>query len=405
MSYCNQFIFCFNHGNLIRRILLESESGMEPDTVKERLVSFYSFQMFLIHYQSLGNQADLKAKLRETFLETHRHESLKSYLKCQNQSVNESMLKTGIRPGASSRGLIEAVKSIVLTRSRSSPKQKSSIELLVSDVEDQGSLHLKKEFMQALIDPECHNIIIRFDKPDTLRHFNFLQSQIDNWLAEKRSEMEEPDHTNIYLIVQKSETAEKQEAEYIASDWQYLVIENLTNTSYFENVNLVDMNTFEITQKLQKEIDLYSTAQIFFEAFKQIGFTSYLGQLVRDKCIQSLVSVKSGAEKPRTFFIKFLLDFFNKLDENSHFKNLPDWKQQLFKKNEDSGKSLASIQTIVKRVFASLLQKHLKNLCVELHKEHVLLTLFSFENFKNAARKKVRKFFIEKLREVIAKVK
>lgn len=401
LKFCNEFIFCFNDGNLVRRILLDSDHGVDPEAIKDRLVAFYSFRMFLVHYESLGSQTALKEQLKELFLETHSYESLEHFLGYEKHSVTQSLLKAGVR-GGMEEVAPQVSKSVVLTRSRGAFASQSAVEFLVSDVEDTGSLELKRMFNEAMDQPNTLFVILRFDKPDTAKHFNFLKSQVDNWLSERANEGKELESKSVCLVVQDAPKAEAHQVEFSVSKWKYVVIENLDRVSYHTNLQYVDLNTFEITQKLQREVDMFSMAQIFLKTFDQIGFQSHLGRLIAGKVKPTLMAVKKHDEEPANFFLEMLRDFYQAQEQTPSFQNLPDWRQEVFSQAPVSGGDAVSIESLVQKVFSNLLQKNLKKLFVKLHKQKVDGSLFSFEKHRRKVPVELTQFFREELKKVMA---
>jgi hypothetical protein len=301
---------------------------------------------------------------------------------------------------------INVSKRVILTSSKSNFSFKNTVDFLVSDIEDQGSLFLKKEFFKALDNPNIDCFILLFDRSNTFKHFKFLQTQVDNWIAEKDISGSPNKHKIVCFVVYRKFDSRVKDIEYLGTNWKYIVIENLSNTSYRTNLELVDMDTFEISQKIQKNVDDYSLAQIFISSFKSINFKKKLGEFVKDKCISFLISIKKkDKNSSNSFFMKFLRTFYESLENSQDFKQLPNWKNYIFEQVLKNSNVNVSISNIVQNVFSSVLTKHLKSMFIEMKKEHVLGTLFNIDNLEYDIKKKFEQFFNIELKKLMSNLR
>ena len=408
LEFCNQYIFCFNRGDLIRRILIQSNETNKqittPEEVIDQLVRFYSFHMFLIHYHSLQKQKDSMERFKDRFLNTHSHEDLSSYLQVKKTNLIRSTLKMGIKEGDDLKETVSISKSVILTSSQSVLRISKTREFLVSDIEDQGTVAMKASFYEGLMDSNVSTLLVYFDKPSTIKHFGFLQILIGNWINEKKLAKEKMENKHVCFIVYQTSKKNFSDVTFSGTDWNYVVIEDLTGTSYYDNIQRMDLSTFEITQNFQKDQDLVSIAQIYLRTFHAINFKDHLGNFVQDKCIPALKSITSHSHSSDSFFIKFIQDFYQDLIEAEDFKTLPDWKEQIFKqKSRPMGESV-SIEKIIQEVSASMLTKYVKGIFVEMKKSHVLGNLFSLDSLDLSLQKQFQqlfKFELDKLKPEI----
>jgi hypothetical protein len=75
-----------------------------------------------------------------------------------------------------------------------------------------------------------------------------------------------------------------------------------------------------------------------------------------------------------------MTEFYSGLQNDQDFKDLPDWKNQLFQQNEGVYSHEFSIDQIVQDVFASILKKHLKELFLVMKNFNVLGNLFNLDD-------------------------
>ena len=154
-------------------------------------------------------------------------------------------------------------KSVILTHSLASEmkfekeKRNGAIQISVNTLNQKGSEYLRR-ILDELIDTHEKNfLIVQFEKPADLIHFKYIRQYLDDYThrLEKESIKKLLRTKFIVLVVHKRISilkTEKQKSSkkknkkkkkrqvldsgitfgFEESDWEYLVIENLVNSSY-----------------------------------------------------------------------------------------------------------------------------------------------------------------------------
>ena len=398
LEFCDEFIFCFNQGNLVRRIML-LQSELTVEEVLEKLVSFYSFKMFLIHYHFLQKQNEAQSRLKKLFLESHKYKDLAQFLNVTSTALINSNIKEGMREDEDEKAA-DIKRSVVLTTSDEKAPLKRAREFLVSDYEDKGSMALKHEFCEALENDDISILLVHFSKPQNLKHFRFLKRQVDNWVSEKNQPEANLENKHIcFLVFQGINSKSKFTDLWNGDHWKCVVIENLRGSSYAKDVEYVDLSTLEINQKIFRKIEQKDQTaflgKIFLRAFSKLNFKQYLGTFVKDFCLPKLRNFSFSRDSTSSFFFRFLKQFFSELETSPDFQDLPDWRHSIFESKE-----VDPIETLVQNIFANLMNSHLKDHLILMKKFNVLGNLSNLDQLtkKDNLQERIEKLFMMQLK-------
>ena len=390
MSELSKLIFCFNNGNLVRRLLVQAdEEDFYEDLFQKlvpKLVPFYSFKTFVIHYKYLLNleMYTEAEKIKDLFMTSHSFSSLRNFLK-QSFSKNNSV----IRDHNDSTSFIK--KSIVVTNSKYSSLGLEEREILISELKEKGSGFLKNVLIDLLKRKTAQkNILIHFNSKRSKSHFLFLCNQLEGWISELKNENHDIfGCLHMVLVVYKSASAIS-DIEFISNNWHYQVIENLHDSFYQENMKFLGKPIVDCIAYFEEIMGNQFVKEMFFQNLEQIDFKKRCRDLVRNQLIPVLSKIsESDLSNEAWQIVNFM---HQSIMERIDFTSLGLWDEILFK--SDSHRSVKEI------LFESTSREYsleLKKMILKLKKHHSLGFMISMNWIPVTYKKQLINLFRQKL--------
>lgn len=389
LEQTSRFIFCFNRGDLVRRLLLEGEdpqaNASSGDCIN-RLVRFYSFKMFVVHYQSLTRKSqDIAHKLKKLFLDSHAFDSLKEFLEGLGDQAKSAQLD--VEEGESS-----LTKSVVLTYSKYSNLGLEAQEILISDLEERGSEYLKgrlRDFLQA--GAGLAHLLIHFNTQSSVGHFMFLRHQIDNWLSEFANEnLHVEGRKHVVFLVYKSDQLGQRDVDFLACDWRYQVIENLADSCYRGNMNFLGYSTEDIFETLQQENGRKFAKNMFFKHLGELPLKKHCLDIVRNQLLPVLSHACEG--EAQNEYWEIVNNFHRRLVKQINFSQLKSWEELLF-----SVQAYGSVEDIIVSSGTEVYSRCLTNMIQRLKKKNVIATIVTIGWLPLSFRKHFFNLFLKKI--------
>ena len=456
LSIASNLIFCFNKGDLIKHILLRATNKTSRSKCMESLIRFYSFKMFLIHFEILTKKSPHKAeKLKEAFLASHKFESLKEFLESSPEEVPEELetqknedlediqetkeiqepknaieeetqskiekeseskieeesetkieeeSETKMQEEMPKKTLTKLRKSVVLTHTKYSNLKFDAVEVLISDLEEKGSDHLKKILKEFLQNPgRPFNLLIHFNNKDTVKHFMYLRHQLDNWLSEFDNEnLKVSEKKHVVFLVYKPEGKDSQDIDFLG-DWNYQVIENLKNSYYRDNMEYLGQSSEDIFKNLRQKKGREIMCKMFFRHLETIPFKKHCSDVVKNQLIPIMSHSLSSKNKNNSDFSWELLGFLHeKLVSEIDFEGLKDWEEMLLDKGASG---LVSVEDVIIGSGSEIYSRCLKNAVRLLKKDQAISHLFSLGWMHTDLKKQLAKILFKKLKSELKNLK
>ena len=386
----SKFIFCFNKGDLIRRLLLKEEKTQESDLSSSscihKLVGFYSFKMFIIHYQSLSEKTQDKAdKLRKLFLDTHAYNSLSEYLQNDHSSANHIEIE-----GQDDHNSLQ--KSVILTYSKYSNLGLKAKEILISDLEERGSEYLKTNLWNFLQEKQdSTHLLIHFNTQEAVSHFMFLRHQIDNWLSEFSNEnLQIIGNKHIVFLVYKSDELQERDVDFLGIDWQYQVIENLGNSCYRGNMEYLGFSTEDIFESLQNKNGRKFAKKMFFKHLGELPLKKHCLDIVRNQMVPVLSHACEG--EVQNEYWEIVNNFHRRLIKQIDFSSLKSWEELLFE-----CQVYGSVEDIIVNSGTEIYSQCLTNMIQRLKKHNVIASIVTMGWLPLTFRKQFFNIFLKKI--------
>jgi hypothetical protein len=221
-------------------------------------------------------------------------------------------------------------KSVILTYSKYSSLGLKAKEILISDLEEKGSEYLKTNlwnFLQSTIDSK--HLLIHFNTKASVAHFMFLRHQVDNWLSEYSNEdLEMQDNKHIVFVVYKSSEDHHRDVDFLGGDWEYQVIENLTDSCYKGNINHLGSSTEDIFQILHNNNPRKFARKMFFKHLSELPLKKHCLDIVRNQMLPVL-SHACDKESDNEHW-KLVNYFHQRLVKRIDFSALKAWERLVF---------------------------------------------------------------------------
>ena len=403
LSQSSKYIFCFNKGDLIRRLLHRDFDSEDPklssSTCIRKLVRFYSFKMFIIHFQSLSEKSQDKAeKLKSLFLETHAFDSLAQFLSVEPQDRESIKSNKSSEDTSKIKMNVPTLrKSVILTYSKYSNLSFKAQEILISDLEERGSEYLKTrlwDFLQNKADSQ--HLLVHFNTAASVSHFMFLRHQIDNWLSEFANEnLEMGRRKHIAFLVYKSE---QRDVDFLGSDWHYQVIENLSDSCYRGNVAFLGQSTEDIFHMLQRTDPRGFVKKMFFKHLAELPLRKHCLDVVRNQLIPVLSHACEGGSSSE--YWEIVQHFHSRLVKQIDFSSLRKWEELVF-----DCEMHGSVKDIIIGSGARGYSEGLGTVIRKLKKHHVITTLVSVGWLPLVLRKDFFELLLKKLSQEFLDIK
>ena len=342
----SRHVFCFNEQDLFVRLL--SRTGTDSDDFYDALIGFYSFKMMLIEHEHLLSTDRAGAEhLRQRFMETHRFESLREYLR-------------GTRERSTRPGPVR--KSVVLTYSKFSPKLENSRVLMVSDIQKQRSSFFKDSFEAFFAEPET-NLVVHFDTASLKQDFESLMHETDALIREFSEELGERADKHIVFVCRKAREAGRQEVDYVESDWAFQVIESLSGSGYARNGGLLGESVDGILEAIGASSDRFICESIQM-CLEKVSLKKHSNELVQ----KFLIPFVRTRDSERVL-MKILFEIYRELMHNFSNELYADLKSEFI-----NGKFLLIEQAIM-HVVTEQLRTPFKHAILKMKGRHICVGL------------------------------
>ena len=267
--------------------------------------------------------------------------------------------------------------------------------------------HLHNQVLSHIRKNKSPWLVIDFDRHRTLRHFDFIKSEIDNWLEEILTE----DSTltskiGIVLITHKdpsqNATTDFEDVDVFGSDWQYVVIENLLGTAYQSNVKFVEYENQDLARIMGDKINQKSVFKIFSESLRKIKFSSYLAEFVQNKLLPETMRISKGRGE-RKQLAGFIQQVYDSYSATRKVKAVTDWREEVLGFEDFEKEGILNVEQMLLRSQVIDFTKILENLFLKLKKENCLFNLLSWGRLGERLREVFRDIFYQRLIEILKK--
>ena len=267
--------------------------------------------------------------------------------------------------------------------------------------------HLHTQVLNHIRKNKSPWLVIDFDRHRTLRHFDFIKSEIDNWLEEILTEDNILTRKiGIVLITHKdpsqNDKTDFEDVDVFGSDWQYVVIENLLGTAYQSNVKFVEYENQDLARIMGDKINQKSVFKIFSESLRKIKFSSYLAEFVQNKLLPETMRMSKGRGEQRQL-AGFIQQVYDSYSATRKVKAVTDWREEVLGFEDFEKEGILNVEQMLMRSQVIDFTKILENLFLKLKKENCLFNLLSCERLGERLREVFRDIFYQRLVEILKK--
>lgn len=448
------------------------------DDYEREIIRFYSMKMLILHCQLLKDDKDSIERIMNMFNETHKYESLQKYidrkkteevlelkmnlkkairraekklkeLNTTDAEIDEEkdskkvqMLKKQLKDLSFDLGKANISRSVVLTNSQTKKTrfdEKGEINIGINEIDQNGTTKLEEALINFLGSPKSKLFVIEINDSSKANLVEYLKNVIDNTIESfyskydnlKKKLVDKEILIIFFKPLQFSVTKDSNifDLEYFKNSWNYQVIDDLQDSCYQENLNLMCESSQEIFRRMRTGKCMDLLTKMFMESIKDMevraSFEVYLKDLILPTLQNQIKLLKerdarSDSNESQRLNLSDMMVQISRLDdspnkiqnsrlkivkllgmkvfEDIQTKNMVDWKAHMFT-DKFTFENICSIQECVASICRNEFKKKLKFIMKYLVEFQGISGMLTIQNYPQDCKEILEQIFIENLNE------
>lgn len=268
---------------------------------------------------------------------------------------------------------------------------------------------LNKKFLEHIKSNKNQWLIIDFDRHSTLKHFNFIKSEIDNWLEEIMNQnINLTQKIGIALITHKNPifnaSKDSKDVDLFGDQWEYAIIENLLGTAYQSNVKFVDYKSEDLAKIIGQKVNQNNIFKVFAQSLKKIKFSQFLEEFIKNKLLPEIIKIAKEEEQQfnnSSFLPEFVKIIHQNYSAGKNIKSVSDWREAVLNFNDFERQGILNVEELLLLSQVEMFSKNLENLFLRLKKENGLFNILSWSHNSYEIQSIFKDIYIEKLNKIL----